>query len=88
MEGAKLFKKAYKSTRSLERKLSTVNFFFNKDVKYIKLINGKWPYVIKADNPPNINCTMGVKLKERLLRLSLIWLITLFVVVFALICTI
>jgi hypothetical protein len=69
MEGARLFKKAYKSTSSLERKLTTVNFFFNKNVYNIKFINGKWPSVKEADNPTNINWnTMGVKLKDRLLR--------------------
>ena len=69
MEGARLFKKAYKSTSSLERNITAVNFFFNKDVQNIKFINGKWPFVKVADNPPNINWnTMGVKLKDRLLR--------------------
>jgi len=69
MKGVKLFKKAYKGYDNLVGNIISAIFFFLKDYQKIEFINGKWPAPKQADNPPNINWnTMGVKLKERLLR--------------------
>lgn len=45
MEGAKLFKKAYKNSGGFEKYLTSLLFLLSKKYYNIKFINGKWPSV-------------------------------------------